>query len=394
MKMSKKLLITALALAGTTLVSACGSQPDPEPVEPKETAPAVTEFRVPVSSKTLFVGETFSLNIEALPHTWLERKLTYTSDKPEVASVDENGLVTANAKGNAKITVSEGNNLVTASVDITVFRDNATSGQITSAMNELVNLQKNLSVENMEYIACDENWDTTITKNGKLKYASYDNQHFTLSVKNAYFRLDASSKEMLTEGGSREAMNYGYIFYVSEYYNLKVYRINGNTKNYIDVSVSDYEKQGVSRIEVLYLLMDNFFASGRDIMLGQLEYFLSSDLIEEATSKYASKVGTNGGATLAFDYGSSYTTTADYEDEQYRDIPMYSEYEMSIKLRTDWGNNGWCKDRGAVQKADYEIGEDKYVRTDNIDYKFMVENVQPYYPDDKEFTRVATLFDL
>lgn len=64
---------------------------------------AAPEIRLNVKTKTLVTEKTYPLKVYNLADT---QTVTFKSDNPETASVDENGLVTALSVGNALITVT------------------------------------------------------------------------------------------------------------------------------------------------------------------------------------------------------------------------------------------------------------------------------------------------
>ena len=70
---------------------------------------------------TLGVGDTAQLTATVYPTTVSDKGVTFESDAPDIADVDENGLITAKAEGSAVITVtSELTGTVSATVNITV----------------------------------------------------------------------------------------------------------------------------------------------------------------------------------------------------------------------------------------------------------------------------------
>ena len=81
----------------------------------------VTSIRLNSSSRTMDALETFQLTATANPSTAVDRRVSWSSSDPAIASVDANGLVTAYKKGSAVITVSamDGSG-VTATCKITV----------------------------------------------------------------------------------------------------------------------------------------------------------------------------------------------------------------------------------------------------------------------------------
>ena len=85
----------------------------------------------------LLVGETLQLTATVLPANTLQKKVKWTSGNAAVATVDENGLVTAVEKGQATITATttDGSNK-RATVTLTVSRNEATSGSLV--INEIM----------------------------------------------------------------------------------------------------------------------------------------------------------------------------------------------------------------------------------------------------------------
>lgn len=65
----------------------------------------VESIRVPISSRTINIGERIQIKAEVTPYYALDRSLRYESNNESVATVDENGLVTALSKGTAVVSV-------------------------------------------------------------------------------------------------------------------------------------------------------------------------------------------------------------------------------------------------------------------------------------------------
>lgn len=68
----------------------------------------------------LLTGEELQLNVMVLPENASDKNVTFVSDKPEIAAVDENGKVTAKTVGQATITVTTKDGNKTAECSITV----------------------------------------------------------------------------------------------------------------------------------------------------------------------------------------------------------------------------------------------------------------------------------
>lgn len=70
-------------------------------VRPEEVK--VQEIKLPVSAQTMRVGDTFALTATVTPDDAKNKEVSYTSTDAGVATVDENGLITAVAAGNCKV---------------------------------------------------------------------------------------------------------------------------------------------------------------------------------------------------------------------------------------------------------------------------------------------------
>ena len=82
----------------------------------------VTGITLNQTSKTMTIGEIFSLSETVAPSNATNPKISWSSSNPSIASV-ENGKVTAKGKGTATITVtSEDGSKKTASCTVTVLK--------------------------------------------------------------------------------------------------------------------------------------------------------------------------------------------------------------------------------------------------------------------------------
>lgn len=110
----------------------------------------VTEVDATAEANEIEIGETTQITAEVTPEGASFDALTYTSSNEEVATVDENGLVTAVAEGEAVITVAAENEDVSATVNIAVVAPAVVPTEITVAVGE----------ETVTELALDENTPT------------------------------------------------------------------------------------------------------------------------------------------------------------------------------------------------------------------------------------------
>ncbi len=89
----------------------------------KKTVP-VTGVTLNPTSLSLFTGQSETLTATVTPNDATNPNVTWSSDKPEVATVDTNGKVTAVGEGEATITVTTTDGSKTATCQVTVLHSN------------------------------------------------------------------------------------------------------------------------------------------------------------------------------------------------------------------------------------------------------------------------------
>ena len=96
------LLVTAVLLTTNFWSCSKDEEPVPEPIPP---AVAVTGVTLDKTSVSLLVGDSQTLTATVAPKDAANKKVSWKSDKPEIATVDANGKVTGVKAGEATITV-------------------------------------------------------------------------------------------------------------------------------------------------------------------------------------------------------------------------------------------------------------------------------------------------
>jgi lipoprotein len=136
---------------------------------------AVTGVTLTPEKKDLEVGATFQLIAEVQPGNATNKDLEWSSDKPDFADVDQNGLVTAKAEGTAIITVKTKDGNHTKACEITVtkkveikFKDAVVS--VEEGKQLVLELQK-INLEASEKVTLTTSADGTvkIVDNNALK---------------------------------------------------------------------------------------------------------------------------------------------------------------------------------------------------------------------------------
>lgn len=97
---------------------------------------APEKITVSPTSKTVYVGDTLTLTTQITPAEAADDKLTWSSNRTDIATVDANGKVTAKAAGTVTITVKTSNNK-TATCTVTVKDIEATGVTVTPTTTTL-----------------------------------------------------------------------------------------------------------------------------------------------------------------------------------------------------------------------------------------------------------------
>ena len=182
----------ALLLALPMFLTSCDdilgewSKPTPTIITP-ETPVKVTSITLNKPTTTLNVGTTETLKVDAFaPDDATDKSVTWSSDKDAVATVDENGLVTAVAVGTAVITATaKDGSGVTDKCTVTVSVPGLLSGEFSIASDKRVRFaQGNLQAtydgtSSWTWAFANNQWDyigghsgnITINGNGTLSAA-------------------------------------------------------------------------------------------------------------------------------------------------------------------------------------------------------------------------------
>lgn len=134
----------------------------------------VTSVSISPTSKTLGVGETFQLTATIAPSTAIDKGVAWTSSDEQVATVDENGKVTALHVGTCLITVSTNDGNKTASCTVTVT-DTPTGIEDIAACNPVYAEEGAIRIEASELLTA-----RVITITGATIYQNETSGHIRI----------------------------------------------------------------------------------------------------------------------------------------------------------------------------------------------------------------------
>ena len=176
---------------------------------------------LPAEDAVIEVGKTLQLSVELSPEGAEDKSVRWSSDKEEVATVSESGLVTAKAVGEARIIVHSGDGNASASKTVTVFKTtpeaftrivitNASYGVRLSEPGQQFQLEARCEPEDaldeIEYVGVAKTPAFTVTKDGLvtalagcgLKGNAYNFYVYARSVKNP--NVKSMNKSVFIEG--------------------------------------------------------------------------------------------------------------------------------------------------------------------------------------------------
>ena len=119
----KKLKPIIFAAFAASLLISCKNNyiPEIKPEQETKTAVPVSDIRVDSGEGAISMvkGTEYTINARAVPNNASDKKLTFSSDKPDIASITDKGLIKAEKTGNAVITIKAKNG-VQKTINVTV----------------------------------------------------------------------------------------------------------------------------------------------------------------------------------------------------------------------------------------------------------------------------------
>ena len=400
--MNKKILLSSLAIL-TMVLSGCGGKKNSSSSSEQPDQPIPEQFEIDIRATEtkmgLLVGEERAINI--FPDFKGNFQLKYTSLNPEIATVDENGKVTAVSQGVAKIAVQD---LSRQKAGVFVEVQVVEKQKKTASKKTFQAIMEGAASIVIDNFTDREYYEKTIYKNGVAQKYGFWDQQMTYSKEHAYFGIVEQDIDYNVEGGSKYFTDTEWVFYTNEYYDSYTFHTAHGQKNYYVASTADYI--GQPRTAPMYDILDNIFVSGSQIftqMFTQLDvadednlYSLLFGATEYTNCKISDqRMGSLGegkaicGVTMDF-----FSDTASQDDETRYGIP-YGIATPSIQKMEYVIEDNRITAYYVQVSTTYSFGGDDYEEVVNICHTvkpFTEGNPELRIPNKDDYTLVGYLF--
>lgn len=225
---------------------------------------AVTEVKLDKTTAEMKVGDTLTLTATVTPDNATNKKVTWKSDKTDIADVDANGKVTAKAKGKATITVTTEDGGKTAKCVVTVDE----KAPEFTAVTDITGIPGKMTEEE------------TITLNGVVTPNTATNKEITYSIKDA-----GTTEAEITDVNKLTAKNAGTVTITATVKNGKT-----ENSNYTKDFVITVEAKAPETVPVTGITLDKTELTLKVGETYQLKHTLNP---ENATNKNVTWSGNN-----------------------------------------------------------------------------------------------------
>ena len=395
MKNLLKLTLSLLALTGTLYVGGCtGETPSEEPPVVVPVFDGVTSMRVQEKLLPLFVGETADLHVDTFPRV-LRAKAVFSVADTSIATVSEEGVVTAVAAGQTTLTVCNSDGAVTKEIPIVVSEANLkTSTKRSTLINNITKKQKSDGLANVDKVRIYENSDELRFLNGTQIRHINEDQEMVISKSDAFFAIYGYDKEVKCSDGSVTIQDWGWIMYTNEYFDTYCFHIDGYTKNYCVVSTTSFVEKEGGRWAALCGVLDNLFISGHGIMTNYMEYSVGADVLSAGNASGTTKAGSLGDGNFMYTYGEAGTDTVTAKEEDDIDIPAGTPGAYVFKLKMYY-DQYIAQYREMTSDYDYTLEDGNIISTKThrrMTFDHSLTEIE--YPNKDNYSKVDTFMDL
>ena len=338
-------------------------------------------------------SETKQLSVTGYPLKAPIGTVTWASSNPAVASVSQEGLVTALTEGVANITATSSAGKV-ASCRVVVNNTNVLLSTVGKAAKKILETQKSSDFEPVTTLSMFEEYVATKSRDGVVYSRSKWDQSMWASVKDAYFRIISNDQDIKTAGGSVVPSNTAYVFYTTSEYLSYVFCNSNGKSNYMSLDQAFLVDQGKSPFQGLSEVLQSFFVAGSKIMTNQFTDILGQKQLDNGygSPKYKGSFGENSGQ-FAFNTISTSGGKIAPEDESDMGIPAGTTVQVVDDIRYLWEDN-LLSAKLLTETITYELDGQAYEEVYAINYYFQGRGVELWWPEAANYSRVDSIFDL
>jgi hypothetical protein len=177
------MMVAAVVIAAAGIFAGCKKDKETEPVITKI---EVTGVWVCPTAVMLYAGNSTTILANVMPDDADDRTVTWTSDKPDVASVNEKGVVTAHAMGEAAITctTNDGGKIAKATVIVNPTKDEDDYGTLVLGfyLGDLTMEEETVGTGNLITVKYDSENKAVLSIDEKFKVPQLGNATVPIKV--------------------------------------------------------------------------------------------------------------------------------------------------------------------------------------------------------------------
>ena len=338
-------------------------------------------------------AETKQLSVTGYPLKSSVGKVTWESSNPEVATVDENGLVTAVSEGVSIVTATSEAGLKTSS-RIAVNNTYVLLSQAGKSAKKILETQKSSEFKAVDTVATTMEIVQTKSRDGVEINKSVATQKFWSSRSNSYFRIVSEDQDVLTSGGSIVPSYTDYIFYTTNDYLSYIFCNSDGKSTYVSLDQSYLVDEGKTPYQALGDVLQNFLVSGSSLMTDQFTNILGQSLLDNGYGgcTYKGSFGENSGE-FAFVKITEDGGRVGAKDAEALGIPVGTVITIVDDIRYLWEDN-LLESKSIVETIEYDLGGSHYVERYVGNYHYQGRNVELKWPVASDYSLVDSIFDL
>ena len=344
-------------------------------------------------AKTGGFAEELQLSTQGYPKKAPVGTVTWSSSNSAVATVDQNGLVSAISEGVAIITATSAVG-VKAECRVVVNNTNVLLTKVGKSAAKILATQKGVDFEPVTKIKVNEDYVTSTTRDGVVVSRSAAIQTMWASVNDAYFRISSNDEDIRTTDGSVVPSSSAYVFYTTDDYLSYIFCNSNGKSNYMYLDQSYLVDQEKTQFQALGEILQSFFVAGSKIMTDQFKNILGQSWLDGGygSPKYKGSLGEDSGQ-FAFNSVSVQSGTLNAASAEDFDLPVGTYVTVTDDIRYLWEDN-LLKARLINEKIEYELGGQQYVEEFAINYYFQGRGVELWWPETSNYSQVDSIFDL